>query len=379
MANSLWRDAQGDSKLSLSIDLWAWSGRSAIISVPVILATLLIIYGVLRGVAKWPDDRYQGWVLLGVVLLSLLPVALLMFGTLASRGGSLKLPGGVGLSFEGASNAAASTVRSTTLSENLDTPSSPALQSTKMRSVLRALRDASRSEVTVVNLRGGEVWWESRLFILIAGAARRSRPKAIAFIGERAGRSGVFLGWAPPSLLFAAHTAAVPKFRHAERIASAKALRWELGEPPPSDASQTVTLPWPATTVPADVSKSPVTLRQATMGLPVTNDEPESDPRYAYELFLQEILDSDHPSNDRELFQRHVSITRLRELYEAVLVEDQIDDQAKEDAWVKLLSSSPRPFFALTSNDIFKALVPRDTLVTALITAITARLEQAKK
>jgi hypothetical protein len=108
----------GSSKLS-ALRVWPWSARVAVLLVPVILLTLVVAHGVVRAVLDWPDRRYGGWVLLGIVLLSLMPVLLLLIELLATAGGSVQLPGGVAFSFSGASLAVAATVRSTTLAENL--------------------------------------------------------------------------------------------------------------------------------------------------------------------------------------------------------------------------------------------------------------------
>jgi hypothetical protein len=318
----------------------------------------LAIYGLLRALVRWPADRYQGWVLLVIVLLSSLPISLLILQALISLGGTVKIPGGIEVSFAAVSTTAASLVRSTTLSENLDISYSPTVQSEGMRSILRALRDASRNDVTVVNLRSGETWWESRLFILMAGATKRAQPKAVAFVGDRNGRRGMFLGWAQPRELLAAHMSAAEELRRAEKVAAAEAAKWDLGTPEPG-LSPRVRLPW----------------EETILYLPSLSGDEEPDTRFAYELFLQRELELSQNEGGR--FQRPVTLSRLRELYEPILVVDQIEATADDDEWTKLLSSSSRPYFALTSAGVFRSLVPRDALVSTLIAALTSRLERA--
>jgi hypothetical protein len=179
------------------VKIWPWSARVAVLLIPAILVVLVIAHAVARTQLDWPDERYGGWVLLGIALLSLLPVLLMLIELLALAGGSLKVAG-VAFSFSGESLKVAGAVRSTTLAENLETPDNAPVAQTSLNSVLRALRRAHDSEVTIVDLRHGRTWWETRLFILIAGAARTGRPKAIGFIGDRNGKQGVFLGWASP-------------------------------------------------------------------------------------------------------------------------------------------------------------------------------------
>jgi hypothetical protein len=318
----------------------------AIVLIPVIFFFLVIAHGMARAVMDWPDPRFGGWVLLGIAVLSLLPVLLVLIELLATAGGSVKVAG-VAFSFTGESMMkVAEAVRSTTLAENLETPSGAPVSQSSLRSILRALRRAHDSEVTVVDLRGGQTWWETRLFILIAGAARTGRPLAIAFVGERNGKQGAFLGWAAPERLLGAHLAAEPDLADAYHTARREATQWRIGTPAPPRPGKppSVMLPW-----------------AAQLELPPVDGEPP-DPAFADELFLQAQLDRRDPES-----QRHVTIQRLMELYEAVLVTDRVDVDADIDAWAKLLRSSQQRFFAMTTANVFKALVPREAVLSTLV------------
>jgi hypothetical protein len=48
--------------------------------------------------------------------------------------------------------------------------------------ILETLRAAVRHQVAVVDLDDGTAWWETRLLVLCAGAARQGRPNAIVFL-----------------------------------------------------------------------------------------------------------------------------------------------------------------------------------------------------
>jgi hypothetical protein len=171
-------------------ELWPWRTGLALVSVPIILGLLLAAYGFMRANFGWPHDQYQGWLLLSILMLSLLPVFLLVLGLLASVGGTVEAPGGVRVSFTGASEQAAGSVSKAHLSENLGTAdaSPAALNQSSLQNILGALQTAHESDVTVVDIGQGETWWESRLFILIAGAAR---PR-----GTRTAYRGPPMGWA---------------------------------------------------------------------------------------------------------------------------------------------------------------------------------------
>jgi len=149
--------------------IWPWSAKLALLLVPVVLLILLVTMAITRTVANWPSQRLEGWVLLTILGLSLLPVILLLVQTLVTRGGTIKIAG-LSLSFAQVSEEVASALRTTTLAENLGTTEDVPLAQESLRSILRALQRARDSEVTVVDLRQGRTWWETRLFILVAGA-----------------------------------------------------------------------------------------------------------------------------------------------------------------------------------------------------------------
>jgi hypothetical protein len=297
-------------------------------------------------------------VLLAIVLLSLLPVLLLLIDVLVTRGATIQLPG-VSLSFAQASEEAAARLRTTTLSENLGVSDDVTVAQTSLRSVLRALRRAHDSEMTVVDLRKGRTWWETRLCVLVAGAASRDRPQAIAFIADRNGRAGAFLGWASPSSLLELHRSAEPSFANAHDRALALAAQWRLGIPPADGHSTYVVLPW----------------NSAQLHLPALADD-VSDPAFALELFLQQQLEQANPE-----LRRYVTAQRLLELYEPVLVTDRVEADADDETWARTLSTSPRRFFAVTAADTLRTLVPRDVLTGALVArlagAMTARPDPA--
>ncbi len=66
-----------EKKLRRSADrLWPLKARTALLSVPVILLVLPGIVAVLRGTLGWPSNESEGVVLLGIIVLSLLPILL---------------------------------------------------------------------------------------------------------------------------------------------------------------------------------------------------------------------------------------------------------------------------------------------------------------
>jgi hypothetical protein len=322
------------------------------VAVPVLLILLLSLLIAVRRVSGWPADAYQGWALLATALLALVPLMLLVVETAVRNRGKISAFG-VSLSFSGASNEASAALRTTRLEENLDIQGEEeALQTSGLPSLIAALRRAHDSDVTVVDLQVGRTWWETRLFILVAGAARRGRPRALAFVGERNGQRGVFLGWSSPSRLLDQHLAADDRLRRAYRAAVSLTAQFEMSTPATQSSSCRLT-PWGTPT-------QQICLPPMARGVP--------DPDFALELFLQQELEH---ANDQQ--RRYVSITRLLELYEPVLVTDHVGKGSSEGVWLDLLRK-PRAFFAVTENGVLLSLVARDALMTALV----LRLAQAE-
>jgi hypothetical protein len=354
-------DRDGDSRQHSSDRFWPWKDKIAILLVPILLLALFSGLAIMRALTGMPSAQNEGSVLLALAVFSVLPLILLVTQRLAAEGGSVELAS-LKLSFASASQDAATLMRTTTIAENLGVAESDAVAQTSLRSVLRALRKAHESEVTVVDLRRGSTWWETRLFILIAGAARRDRPLALAFVGETNGRDRVFLGWAAPSQLLDMHLAASPGLQEAYARALAKTMQWQIGEPTHRMQGQApqVVLPWDKT----------------VYSLPhLADDVP--DPAFAMELFLQEELNRQALANPTEPV--YVNIQRLRELYEPVLVTDFVDLDADDGSWARVLASSPRRFFALTAGGKFMALLPRDSLMSALVARIVLSQNDAEK
>ncbi|BCW72434.1 hypothetical protein [Arthrobacter sp. NicSoilB8] len=340
---------------------WPWNDKIAILLVPILLLALFSGLAIMRALTGMPSAQNEGSVLLALAVFSILPLILLITQRLAAEGGSVELAS-LRLSFASASQDAATSMRTTTLTENLGVAEGDAMAQTSLRSVLRALRTAHESEVTVVDLRRGSTWWETRLFILIAGAARRDRPLALAFIGESNGRDHVFLGWAAPSQLLDMHLAASPGLKEAYARALASTMQWQIGEPIGRLQGQVpqVVLPWDKT----------------VFSLPYLADD-VPDPAFAMELFLQEELNKQALANPAEPV--YVNIQRLRELYEPVLVTDFVDLHADDGDWARVLASSSRRFFALTAGGKFVALLARDSLMSALVARIVLSRNDAEK
>ncbi|MGC5225392.1 hypothetical protein ACPW96_22745 [Micromonospora sp. DT81.3] len=244
-----------------------------------------------------------------------------------------------------------------TVDTNLTGDQSEPLVRTGLPAITAALRRSSESDVLVVDLRDGSTWWEGRLFILIAGAAYRSRPRAIAFVADLNGKRQQFIGWGSPSRLVDLHARKVPAFARALATASARIRQWEAGDPV-FDLGENDAPTWRSVQVPG----------APPMGLPSHPDD-LTDPRYAFELFLAANID---PA--REPLVRLVTRARLLELYEPSLITDHVPIGASDRDWATALRGK-REFFAVTSDGRLESLVPRDALVSSLVSRLVEASE----
>src|SRR4051794_2113651 len=169
---------------------------SAAILVIVVVSATFVIYFALH----WPPAALLGWVLLGAVVIGLLPVILLVINRLAD-GGTLKIAGVLEIVFQ-AARSGPSARSAASVSENLGAPPGVRVNDAGVGDIMEALNQAVSGPIAVVDLGGGEAWWEPRLLLLLSGAARLNRPCAVVFIATCHQRPHQLLGWGEPAELF---------------------------------------------------------------------------------------------------------------------------------------------------------------------------------
>src|SRR5216683_4618583 len=115
---------------------WPFGDRAAVLSVPLILAVLFIAVISAKAAFNWPTPGADGLVLTGVLVLSLLPLALNLIDRLAARGGSFEY---AGLRIDFA--AALQPGTSITIATNIGVPGTPIPDSGSI-SILETLNTA---------------------------------------------------------------------------------------------------------------------------------------------------------------------------------------------------------------------------------------------
>ena len=153
--------------------LWPFRPRSSIVASIVILIALLFIFIVLKSSKlAWPGEKSEPTVLIGMLLLSLMPILLSLVDVIIERGGAIEFAG-VKLDFTQVPQMGMSAI---TVPVNIGVPGQSVSDSSTTE-ILDALRQATACEVVIIDLEDGQAWWETRLLVLLAGAVRLKRPE----------------------------------------------------------------------------------------------------------------------------------------------------------------------------------------------------------
>jgi len=305
---------------------WPWSPRSAVVVVPLLLISLLIALGVIRSVMDWPNSGAMTWVVLALVALSLMPLLLLVLDGMARQGGALEWRG-LRLSFDGAAAPSGSLVPA-----NAAVPGMPIVDS-GMESVLRTSQAAARSRILVVDLADGYAWWESRLLMLCAVAARRPEPSAVVFTADLAGKDYQFVGWASPRALLDRLLTARPGLLAAYESAVSDSIRYVAGEAPKP--------PLPS----SDEFMPDVPPSERYLGMHVQRIEVEN--------------------------SSQMSASTLRELFEPVLNTASVDRSRAGSDWLRTALSSETDYLAITDEGRYIGLISRWTMVNRILLGLS--------
>src|SRR3954452_473873 len=338
-------DSSGEDE---SRRMWPWGPRAAAVTTALLLVISLLGLAFLRTLAGWPDTPWEGWVLLGVVLISLLPILLLVLDRMAAQGGSLEALG-VKVSFR----AVAQARRATEVPANMGVPAGLALADAGGGRILEAMRSFADHDVAVVDLEDGTAWWETRLVVVCAGARRLGRPRVIAFLATRAGMQRTYVGWADPGKLLERLCQSNSAIRHAVDAAEVEARRWLLSYAP--SLSQ---LPNNRPVVPAGIP-FPDARTSGELWIAFQGDRRSS---VAPETFLMQELSFLEQGD-----VRGVTVVRLHDLVDADLHTSTVDASASDSVRLAAVLRSEDEYVAVTRNGTFVGLLARTVVANQVL------------
>jgi hypothetical protein len=326
--------------------LWPFRPAISIVASLLILFLLILIIIGLRTNLGWFDPEPDSLVLLGIFILSLIPVILVLIDTMIERGGVVEVRG-VKIDFSQAQSAA---IPDVTIPANIGASSQPVSDSSTTE-ILDALQKAVGSESIIIDLEDGEAWWETRLLVLLAGAVRHNQPHVVVFVGTKGRKGAYFLGWGYARDLLARLLKAHPQYAVSYYQSLAAARQWELVEPSNVPNSPP---PQPTWIQPGVSTKHPWMAFEGNLPNPFFAEQ-----LLASELGIHVEVPDEQP--------RTINIRRLEDLFMPVLITDHIDETSSSEEQLKTLFKNDSPYVALTQDDRFKSIVPRLPLLNAII------------
>jgi hypothetical protein len=349
-ANRMGCGRMDDSKRQL----WPFGPRVAVLTVPLMLVSLLLLIAVVRAITGWPGPTADSAVLIGVLVLSLLPVILLLADLLIERGAVLEYQG---LKLDLSRMSATGSV-SVSVPSNIGVPGR-AVNDSSSTEILGTLRAAVDHDVVIVDLHEGEAWWETRLLVLAAGAARRQRPSAIVFTGKDGGVPGRFQGWAEPAAILGRLLACNDIYRAIYYAVEAAAQNWALVEPIAWGAAPPCPPPQPSWI-------DGLAARYFWMAFDAETGMPN-------ELRFEQLLASEL---GEKVEQPHappgISLVRLEELFRPILHKHAIDEAESSREQLENFFRDDALYIAMTRDGCYQRLIPRRAALNAILKSIAA-------
>ena|SRR5688572_142762 len=328
---------------------WPYKPKISIVISISLAIVLLIIVAVVRSTASWPSDASTNVVLLGILLLSLLPVLLAVLDLIIGKGGSVgykdfKIDFG---------KAQQSGLSGFTIPANIGVPGM-AVTDSGTSNILEILKQATSTGIVIVDLEDGYAWWETRLLVLVSGAERLRNPDKIVFVANEEGKQHVFQGWADPEDLLRQLLKENQQYRRSLYAARAAAKQWELFGPleliPPDTHFQIPPVPvW---------MLSRIATSHSWMAFSLQTGFPNE---LLAEQYLQNELGIEIEQKPEG--SRHISIARLNEVFKPVLLKQSIDMAWTNEKQTSAFFSSDQSYLAMTENGRYTALVSKTLIM----------------
>jgi len=337
---------------------WPFRPRMSILFSLLLLIILLTAIAILKSTAGWPGEKSETVSLIGILLISLLPVILALLDILIDKGATIEY-GKIKLDFSKVQQMGTTGI---TISANIGVRGEPVNDSSSSK-ILETLHQAITTNIVIVDLEDGQAWWETRLLVLLAGAERLRKPEKVVFIAKDGGRDQCFQGWGYPDELLSCLLPAHPLYKRILLMARAAANQWSLVEPPYPNVPENNYYPAPALPL-----APPGILAQKHQGWMPFNTQTG----LPNELFTEQLLQSELGEQIENIEgARSISIIRLNDLFRPVLKKDFIDQNWTQDQQLNFFLNNDSLFVAVTSNSVYAALVSRMTVFNELFKNLT--------
>lgn len=332
--------------------LWPFSNRASLFAAVTLLFSLLLLFAAFRVLIRWPSEGSEVSVLVGVLLVSSVPIALALIDVMMQRGGIIEVRG-VKLDFTHMQTAG---VSGATVPVNIGMRGEPVSDSDTTE-VMRALRQAIANDIVIVDLEEGQAWWETRLLVLLAGAERLKKPELIVFVGTEGGKSQCFQGWGYPEDLLHVLKQADPQYRRSLQRSHAVKQQYDLLEPDPIQDSQS------PTSIPPGALSGSLANRYSWM---IFDDDGNIRDLLGERVLANELGENIESQGEARL----VTLTRLEELFRPMLNRESIDKSWSNERQIESLLESEGKYLALTQKRTYVEIVSRMDVLNELIRSI---------
>ncbi len=334
--------------------LWPFKPSTAfVISILILIASMFAL-AFAKSKYSWPSKESEGTVLLGIFIISLLPVILRLVDVIAERGAVVQYKD-LKIDFSQVQRTAASGI---TIPANIGVAGQPLVDSGS--SAILGIIGGMKSDIAIIDLEEGEAWWETRLLVLVSGAVRHHQPKILVFVGKDGGMEKCFQGWGYANELHPLLMKAHPKYPMIYHVALVVARQWELVQPqgPNTQPPEPVWMQPPPGQAPNLVGSHAWMAFDFNTGLP-------------NKYFAEQLLASELGSQIEQVESpKTISIVRLEELFRPVLHKTMIDESWPSDRQLAEFFRNDLEYVAITRNGQFKSLVARIDVLNTMVGAL---------
>ena len=329
---------------------WPFKRQTSLIAAALALPGLLLVAAGVATSQRWPTEASENTVLIGVLVLSLMPILLSLLDVIIERGATVGY-GDFKIDFSQAGRIGTTGI---TVSSNIGIRGRAVYDHDTFQ-IVDALKQAVTSEVVIIDLEDGQAWWETRLLVLLAGADRLNRPERVVFVARESGTDQRFHGWAYARDLLPRLAKAHPHYEWSLQATRTAARQWELVEP----------------LAPGAVAGS--TLPPSVVGVLATRH-----PDWAFtssglrnELLAEQLLQDDLGlAVEAQGGPRSVHPESLDELFCPVLKKKHVDLAWSAARQTQAILEIETPYVALTEGGRYTRLVPRLTLIAEALKPI---------
>ncbi len=327
---------------------WPYSPRKSMTFSAITLIVFLLLFVVLKLVFTWPTPADELKVLTGIFLLSMFPIIFALIDLLIERGGSFEL---AGFKLQFAQLPVLSNPEFT-VPTNVEQVGQ-AVPDTGSSEIINALKEASACDIVLVDLETGQAWWETRLFILLAGATRLGQPEKVVFLSRHLQTDGAFVAWGYSRDLFPLMMHVHPKYIESYQYAQTIAKQWDLVPPLAKSTNEPQSHVPPCPEWMSKTSYNENINRAFESGTAIPN-----------RFFAEQIL-ARHIINEVESGKapRLISTQRLNTLFNSVLHKGAIELNLPATNQIEAILALKSEYAAITYNGQYQSLISRDTLL----------------